>query len=61
ISIYSLFSEHRDFRLKDRIQRASVSVMNNIAEGFKRKNNPKFKQLILNTPFRRCSKSRFSG
>ena len=33
VDIYSLFRENRDFGFKDQIQRASVSIMNNIAEG----------------------------
>ena len=33
ISIYQLMSENRDYGFRDQIQRASVSIMNNIAEG----------------------------
>jgi len=39
-----LFAESKNFGFKDQIQRASVSVMNNIAEGFKCKSNNEFKQ-----------------
>ena len=31
--IYSIFSEHKDFSFKDQIQRATISIINNIAEG----------------------------
>lgn len=39
IQVYQLFENSKDFGFKDQIQRASVSVMNNIAEGFERKSN----------------------
>lgn len=38
-SIYKKFEACRDFGFKDQIQRAAVSIMNNIAEGFERKTN----------------------
>lgn len=42
VEVYKLFENSRDFGFKDQIQRAAVSVMNNIAEGFERKGNKEF-------------------
>ncbi len=36
----------RDFGLRDQIQRAAVSVMTNIAEGFGARSNPSFRQFL---------------
>ena len=36
VLVYRLFRESRDFSFRDQIQRAAVSVSNNIAEGFER-------------------------
>ena len=44
--IYDLFGDCRDYSFKDQIQRAAVSVMNNIAEGYERKSNLEFKQFL---------------
>jgi four helix bundle protein len=44
-SIYCLTSSEKfkkDFGLRDQIQRAAVSVLNNIAEGYERDNNKEF-------------------
>ena len=41
ILIYQQFMSCRDFRFRDQIQSAAVSVMNNIAEGFERRKGSK--------------------
>lgn len=46
VSIYSLFENSNDYGFKDQVQRASISIMNNIAEGFERKTNNEFKQFL---------------
>jgi len=37
LNIYEMFKSNEDFSFKDQIQRASISISSNIAEGFERK------------------------
>jgi len=46
VSIYTEFSESKDFGFKDQIQRSAVSIMNNIAEGFERRTNNEFRYFL---------------
>jgi four helix bundle protein len=42
LNVYKLFKASKDFKFRDQIQSAAVSIMNNIAEGFERKGNKEF-------------------
>lgn len=42
LRIYQIFKTNKDFSFKDQIQRACVSIMNNIAEGFGRRGDKEF-------------------
>ena len=44
--IYLDFADLKDYGFKDQIQRAGVSSMNNIAEGFERDTNPEFSRFL---------------
>lgn len=46
LTLYKLFSSNQDYRFKDQIQSAAVSIMNNIAEGFERKGNKEFRKFL---------------
>lgn len=44
--IYKIFSNNKDYSFRDQIQRASVSINNNIAEGFERKSNSELRHFL---------------
>lgn len=46
VKIYSNFSASKDYGFRDQITRASVSISNNIAEGFERGSNADFKRFL---------------
>lgn len=46
-NIYLLLVQMKDYGFKDQIQRASVSIMNNIAEGFERRSDREFKHFLF--------------
>ncbi len=47
VSIYSEFINCKDYGFKDQIQRASVSIPSNIAEGYERQTNKEFIQFLF--------------
>ena len=53
-TIYKIMSSCRDYGFKDQIQRAAVSIMNNIAEGFESGSDAKF----LNISRDSCAEAR---
>jgi len=44
--VYTDFKDCRDFGLRDQVQRATVSIMNNIAEGFERRSDADFARFL---------------
>lgn len=46
-SIYLTFKGCKDFSFKNQIERAAVSVMNNIAEGFERRSDKAFSNFLF--------------
>lgn len=45
--IYSYFANVKDYSFRDQIQRAALSIMSNIAEGFDRGSNKEFIQFLI--------------
>jgi len=46
VYIYSTFRDLKDFSFRDQICRASVSISNNVAEGFDRSSNADFARFL---------------
>lgn len=46
-NIYAIFRTSKDYSFRDQIQKASVSVMNNIAEGFGRNTDKELRIFYL--------------
>ncbi|KKQ61461.1 MAG: S23 ribosomal protein [Parcubacteria group bacterium GW2011_GWE2_38_18] len=46
LAIYKLFKDNKDFSFNNQIQRATLSISNNIAEGFERSSNKEFKYFL---------------
>ncbi|OHA20420.1 MAG: four helix bundle protein [Candidatus Taylorbacteria bacterium RIFCSPHIGHO2_01_FULL_51_15] len=47
LRIYALLEHNRDFSYRDQIQRAAVSIMNNIAEGFERRGDVELRRFFF--------------
>jgi four helix bundle protein len=45
--VYKVFAASKDYGFRDQIQRAAISVMSNIAEGFDRGSNKEFVQFLV--------------
>jgi len=44
--VYSIFKNNRDYGFRDQVQRAAVSISNNIAEGFERMSNKELSKFL---------------
>ena len=51
VEVYRTFEHSRDYGFKDQIQRAAVSISNNIAEGFNRNSDKEFIRFLYITSY----------
>ena len=47
MELYKTFKDCKDYSFKDQILRASISIMNNIAEGYERNGNREFRNFLF--------------
>ncbi len=47
LKIYRLFANNQDYGFRNQIQKAAVSIANNIAEGFDRSSDKEFKRFLF--------------
>ena len=47
ITVYGTFADTKDYGFRDQIQRASISIMNNISEGYGRHSDKAFRHFLL--------------
>lgn len=47
VDVYKILQNNKDYSFKDQIQRAAVSIMNNIAEGHSKRSRKSFRNFLL--------------
>jgi len=47
VIIHKIFSNSRDYLFRDQIERAVITIMNNLAEGFDRRSDKQFKYFLF--------------
>ncbi|MGG8496061.1 four helix bundle protein [Tenacibaculum sp. TC6] len=47
VEIYNYFKNNKDYSFNDQIKRASISISNNISEGFERNTNQDFTRFFI--------------
>lgn len=47
VEVYKLFKSNKDYSFRDQIQRATLSIMNNIAEGYARRSDKSFRHFLF--------------